>query len=232
MVPKESKQFKIEVTKLNIMSLILIILLLLTLFLRHERVCALIYPAPLNQYHEILGEEEQDFRGQKLGLGHTINFQYKENKKSLGELYSLKDIRFIPENQTLPIWKGEDKIEIWNDTTAAMENMQRFRIRFTIPVPDNGKFEGHTIKGALYLKLTYPTLIAYPLPKCSTHLETWNRPMSIHIFPKDDLNKLSELTNQMLLIWISCLALFVFPLVLLWANYMHKHKKDHPPRVV
>ena len=232
MESKEPKEFKTVVTKLNIISLILIILLLLTLFLRHERICALIYPAPLNQYHEILGDKEQDFRGERLGPGHIINFQYKENKKSLGELYSLTDIRFIPENQTLPIWKGEDKIEVWNNNTAAMESMQRFRTRFAISVPDNGELEGHTIKGVLHLKLTYPTLIAYPLPKCSTHSEIWNRPISIHIFSQDELNKLSELTTQMVIIWIICLALFFVPLLLLWANQMRRHKKGHPPRVV
>ena len=228
---KESKEVKQVITKLNIISLILIILFVFTLFLGHERICALIYPAPLSQYHEILGNSEEDFRGQKLGRGHMINFEYKENKKSLGELYSLADIRFTPDNSALAAWEGKDKTEIWNDNTAAIEHMQRFRTRFTIPVPDNGNLEGHTIKGALHLKLSYPILIKFTEKEYITQSETWNKPVSVHIFSKDELNKLSQLTNQMMKVWIICLGLFLFPLVLLLANHMHRHKQKHPPRV-
>ena len=229
---KESKEFKPAITKLNIISLILIILFILTLFSRHERICALIYPAPLNQYREILGDSKKDFRWQKLGSGHVINFEYKENKKSLGELYSLADIRFIPDNTALAAWEGKDKVEIWNDNTAAIEHMQRFRTRFTIPVPDNEKLEGHTIKGTLHLKLSYPILIKFTEKEYITQSETWNKPVSVHIFSKDELNKLSKLTNQMIQVWIICLGLFFFPILLILANHMRKQKKDHPPRVV
>ena len=232
MKPKEPKKLKPAVTKLNIISLILIIFFLLTLFLRHERICALIYPAPLKQYREILGNGEKDFRGQKLGLGHIINFQYKENKKSLGELYSLTDIKFTPDNTTLTSWKGEDKIEIWNDNTAAVENMQRFRTLFTIPVPDSKKLEGRTVKGLLHLKLSYPVLIKFTEKQYITRSEVWNKQIAIHIFSKEELNKLSQLTNQMIKIWLICLGFFLLPVLLILRNQMGKQKKNHQPRVV
>ena len=168
----ESKEYKLSMTKINIVAIILIFLFCTTLFLRHERVCALINPNLLKQYNEILGNKNKNFRAQKLGPGHMIFFQFKENKKSLGELYSLTDIKFVPDNKTLTIWKGKDKIKKWNDDTALIENMQRFRIRFKIPVPEDKNLEGQTIKGTLHLKLSYPALINYTMRTSTVHSET------------------------------------------------------------
>jgi energy-converting hydrogenase Eha subunit F len=220
------------ISKPNKITVILIILFVLTLLFGHERICALIYPAPLNQYRGIIGNITKDFRGQKLGIGHTINFQYKENKKSLGELYSLTDIKFIPENKTLSAWNGKDKPGTWNQNTAAMESMQRFRIRFATPVPDDKKLEGNTIKGTLHFELSYPVLIKFTEPKSIIRSETWDKPISVYIFSKIELDKLSKLTNQMVKIWMICLALFFFPILLIFVNHMRKQKKIHPPRVV
>jgi len=227
----EFEEFKAGISKPNIITIILMALFVLILLLGHEHISALIYPAPLNQYKEILGNKTESLREQKLGTGHIINFEYKENRKSLGELYSLTDVKFIPENKNLPIWKGEDKIEIWNNDTALIENMQRFRIKFTIPVPDDETIQEHTIKGTLNLKLSYPILIQFTEKKLTTHSETWEKPISIHIFSKYELNKLSELKSQMVKIWLSCLALFFFPILAIFANHMHKYKKAHPSKI-
>lgn len=228
----ELKEDKAALPKLNKITIILILLFFITLLLGHERISALIYPAPLKQYREILSDKTKNFRAQKLGIGHTINLQYKENKKSLGELYSLTDVKFIPENKNLQIWKGEEKPGTWNQNTAAMESMQRFRTRVAIHVPDDEKLERHTIKGILHLKLSYPVLIKYTEPKSIIRSETWNKPLSIYIFSQVELNKLSKLTNQMMKIWLSCLGLFLFPILLIFANHIKKQKKAHPPKVV
>ena len=228
----ELEESKTIISKPNKITIILLVLFTLILILGYERICSLVYPSPLDQYNEILGNKKKDFRVQKLGIGHTINLQYKENKKSLGELYSLTDVKFIPENKTLQIWKGADKPGTWNQNTAAMETMQRFRTRVAIPVPDDEKFEGRTIKGILHLKLSYPILIKYTEPKSIIRSETWNKPLSIYIFSQAELNKLSKLKNQMMKIWLSCLGLFLFPLLLIFANHIKKQKNPHPPRVV
>ena len=227
----ESKDNTKKKSKLNTACMILIILFLFILVLRPGRICGLIYPEILSQYNEILGSSKENFQGQKLGIGHMVAFQFKENKKSLGELYSLSDIKFIPENKTLPGWEGKDKIENWNDKTAVSQTMQRFRIRFTIPVPHDERLAGQTIKGSLHLKLEFPVLIPYPLPKCSTRSEIWDRPMSIHIFSHDELSRLSVLTSQMMKIWLICLALLSIPVLLIVANHLRRQKKAHLPRV-
>ena len=72
----ELEEFKTVISKPNKITIILIILFVLTLVLRHENICALIYPAPLKQYREILGDKTKNFREQKLGVGHMINFQF------------------------------------------------------------------------------------------------------------------------------------------------------------
>ncbi len=225
------EESKPKISKLNIITIILIVLFSLTLFLRHERICALIYPAPVKLYRAILGDKTKNFREQKLGSSHVINFQFKENKKSLGELYSLTDVKFIPENKALPIWKGEDKPGTWNQNTAAVENMQRFRIRLAIPVPDDKKLEDHTIKGILHFKLAYPVLIKYTEKISSIKSEIWEKPISVHIFSKNELNELSSLTNQMMKVWIICLGLFFFPVLLIFSKYLKEYKKAHPAKI-
>ncbi|MCK5312674.1 MAG: hypothetical protein KAJ62_11220 [Desulfobacteraceae bacterium] len=228
----ELEELKTAISKPNKITIILIILFVLTLVLRHENICALIYPAPLKQYYEILGDKTKNFRGQKLGVGHMINFQFKENKKSLGELYSLTNVKFIPENSTLQIWEGEDKPGTWNQNTASVEHMQRFRIRLAIPVPDNKKLEGHTIKGALHFKLAYPVLINYTGKISSINNEKWEKPIAVHIFSKNELDKLADLTNQMMKVWLICLGFFFFPILLIFTKQQRKHQETHPPRVV
>jgi hypothetical protein len=227
----EIKEVKSGISKLNILTVILIVLFIITLLLGPERICKLIYPAPLKLYHETLGNEVKDLREQKLGVGHIINFQYKENRRSLGELYSLTDVKFIPEDKAITIWKGEDKIETWNDDTALIENMQRFRIKFIMPVPDNKALQGQTIKGTLHFKLSYPILIKFTAKKSITHSEIWEKPVSIHIFSKNDLNRLSQLKSKMMKIWITCLAFFFLPILLLSANPIQKYIKTHQKKI-
>ncbi len=227
----ELKEDKATLPKLTKSTIILILLFVITFLVGHERISALIYPAPLNQYREIIGIHEENFRGQKLGVGHKIILQYKENKKSLNELYSLTDVKFIPGNKNLPIWKGEDKIETWNDEAALFENMQRFRVKFAIPVPENEKLQGQTIKGNLHLILSYPIILKFTEKKSITKTETWDKPLSIYIFSKAELNKLSKLNNQMMKIWIGCLGLFLLPVLLLFANQLKKHRTSHPAKI-
>jgi hypothetical protein len=220
------------ITKVNIVSTILIIIFCITLFLGHERVCALIYPSPIKVYKSILGDKTKNFRGQKISNGHTINFQFRENKKSLGELYALTDIKFIPEDKSLPIWTGRDKPEKWNSDTALIENMQRFRIKFAIPVPDDKNLTGQTIKGTLHFKLTYPVLTDYTRKISAIISEATSKSISIHIFSQDQIKKLSQLTSQMIKIWIFCLCTLLFPILLIKGMQLRKNKKRMPPRVV
>ena len=228
----ELEELKTTRSRPNKITITLLILFVLTLVLRHENICALIYPAPLKQYREILGDKTKNFREQKLGAGSIINFQFNENKKSLGELYALANIKFIPDNNTLQIWEGQNKPGTWNQNTASVEHMQRFRIRLAIPVPDNKQLEGRTIKGVLHFKLSYPVLINYTGKISSIILETWDKPVYIHIFSKTELNKLSSLRNQMLKIWFICLGFFLFPIFLILTKQLRKYKEIHPPRVV
>ncbi len=225
------KKNKATLPKPNKLTIIFLVLFAVTLFSGPERLCSFIFPAPFNQYHEIIGNHEKDFRDQKLDIGHTIILQYKENKKSLNELYSLTDVKFIPENKNLPIWKGEDKIETWNDEAALFENMQRFRVKFAIPVPEDEMLQGKTIKGNLHLKLSYPVIINFTAKKTITKTETWDKPLSIYIFSKAELNKLSKLTNQMMKIWLACLGAFLLPILFLFANQIKKHKTAHPVKI-
>ncbi len=226
-----SKKNKATLPKPNKLTILFIVLFAVTLFSGPERLCSFVFTAPFNQYREIIGNHEEDFRNQKLGIGHSIILQYKENKRSVGELYSLTDIKFIPENKTLSVWEGEDKIETWNDETALIENMQRFRVKFALPVPEDVMLQGKTIKGNLHLKLSYPVIVKFTEKKSITKSETWDRPLSIYIFSKAELNKLSKLTNQMIKIWLACLGAFLFPILLLFANQIKKHKTAHPVKI-
>jgi len=225
------KKIKFIATKLNILSGILIILLCITLLLGHEQICAFIYPSYLNQYRDIMGDKTKNFRKQKLSIGDMINFQFKENRKSLGEMYAITDVKFIPDNQNRIMWKGVDKPPKWNSDIALIENMQRFRIKFRIPVPRNEALEGQTIKGTLHCNLSYPILEDYTRKISSLHSEEWEKSIGIHIFTKSELNILSILSNKMLKIWLICIALFFLPLSIIFLNYLKAYQKARPAKI-
>lgn len=228
----QSEKPRQKITTLNSVCTVLIILFCFTLFSGYERVCEIIYPGPLKIYRGILGDKTKNYRGQKLSSGHIIKFQFKDNKKSLGELYSLTDVKFVPNNKAMPIWSGADKPKTWTPDTASIENMQRFRIRLSIPLPDDKNLDGQTIKGTLHFKLEYPVLTDYTRKISATISEIQNKTISIHIFSKDEINILSQQTNQMLKIWIVCLFVFLLPVLLIVAINLRKNKKIKPPRVV
>ena len=222
---------KTQLTIYNIITIVLITLFATTLFMGYKNVCRLIYPDYFEQYQAILGDKTKDMRQQKLGIGHVIKFQYKENRRSLDELYSLTDIKFTPENKILAAWKGKNKTENWNEDTALTGKMQRFRIKFNIPVPNDERIQGKTIKGVLSFNLSYPILVDYTARKGSTHTELWEKPLSVHIFSKPELNRISILEASMLKVWIACLAAFFFPISILFFYQAKQYRKLHPPKI-
>jgi hypothetical protein len=224
------EKFTIDVTLFNIIIVVLTAALCIVLVLGHERVCSVVCPDITRLYCEILKDKKQDFRDQKIGIGSRIRFQFSENKKSLGELYALKNIKFIPDNNNFPIWTGENKDKTWNENTGTMENMQRFRMKFNISVPKDKLLEGKTIKGILKLQLSYPVFINYTKKTIATRQENFKRPVSVHIFSRKKLDQLSILTNKMIKIWIICIILLVVPI--LFILIIKSPLIKSPPRVV
>jgi len=176
-----------------------LILFLGEIFGAVELIQSLIMPSILSEHRTLLDDYNKDLESRVIGAGDIVEFKFPSESKSVDGRYAVSGVAFIPHDESLPPWDGNEKPVDWGDKITG--DMKDFDIFLEIPVPEDPRLEGNTIIGTIEMTLTYPVETrssAGIIPgKFEDRSEDLEKPISIHVFTPDQIEHVTELGDSL-----------------------------------
>lgn len=176
-----------------------------------QPISRLFVPSIVSEYSRILGNPNEDLRGQRLGIGDLAYLYFSSGEESLNGEYALENVVFILSDDPPSHWKGKERPKKWKGWFSDAR-MKSFTIKVKLPIPKDKELERKSIKGNIHFKVIFPatTESGFIADKFTNYYKNFNNPISIHVFSSDEIERLSRCWQLMGRIWFRADALLFF----------------------